>query len=245
MTIFCSISNKFIKSVSHAVFGKSLLQSSKFHATSEAEFEECKKLIPAWKGFIIPNIVWLPSLIIRKQENTNFTIVYLSRIHPKKGIEILMEAISKMNKKPLLKIAGTGENNYIHKLKREAKKLGIEDNVQWIGWQNRDEKFTVLMQADIFALTSYNENFANVVVEALHAGTPVLISDKIGISNFVKQHELGWICKPVAADIQLKLQDAIENSAARKKINACAPKIIAQYLSEKKLIPEYIRHYRF
>ena len=71
-------------------------------------------------------------------------------------------------------------------------------SIQWLGWQDREEKFVTLMQADLFVLTSYNENFANAVIEALHAGTPVLISGEVGVSSFVKKHDLGWICETTA-----------------------------------------------
>ena len=237
-------SKSFLKWASFYVFGRSLLKASRFHATSDAEYRECRKLIPGWDGFMIPNIVWLPPLHISKSSNKIFTIIFLSRIHPKKGIELLMEAISCMSGKPLLQIAGTGEEGYIRQLKLKAESLHITEHIEWLGWQNREEKFTRLMQADVFALTSYNENFGNVIMEALYAGTPVLISDKTGLSDFVIQHDLGWICKPDEADIKLKLCEAIDEVQKRHRISKSAPAIISDYLSQDKLIPEYLIQYR-
>jgi glycosyltransferase involved in cell wall biosynthesis len=193
---------------------------------------------------MVPNIVWLPDLNISKQPNKNFTVIFLSRIHPKKGIELLMKAISRMDERPVLQIAGTGEEKYIQKLKQKAKDMGIAEHIQWLGWQDRDEKFETLMQADLFALTSYNENFGNVVIEALHVGTPVLISDKIGLCTFVKDHEFGWICKPDIKQIQSKLTAAIRDTATRNDIGKSAPLIMQHCFSEEKLIPEYLTHYQ-
>jgi glycosyltransferase involved in cell wall biosynthesis len=237
-------SKVILKWLSYFAIGRSLLKTSLFHATSDAEFNECKQLIRQWKGFTIPNIVWLPPLNISKQPNKNFTIIFLSRIHPKKGIELLMKAISRMDEKPVLQIAGTGEEKYIEKLKQKAKDLDIAEHIQWLGWQDREEKFETLMQADLFALTSYNENFGNVVIEALHAGTPVLISDKIGLCNFVKDHKFGWICKPDIKQIQSKLSAAIKDTAARNDIGKSAPLIMQGCFSEEKLIPEYLARYQ-
>jgi glycosyltransferase involved in cell wall biosynthesis len=237
-------SKKLLKQFSHLAFGKSLLRATTFHATSIPEFYECRKFIDGWKGFMIHNIVWLPVLNISKQVNERFTIIFLSRIHPKKGIELLMEAISSMPIKPILKIAGSGDERYLQQLKQKAKELRISDNIEWLGWQGREEKFTAMMHADLFALTSYNENFGNVVIEALHAGTPVLISDTTGLSRFVKEQQLGWLCRPDVKDIQLKLEDAVAGVAMRDKITAAAPLMISDFFSEDKLVPEYIRHYR-
>jgi glycosyltransferase involved in cell wall biosynthesis len=237
-------SKSFLKWASFYVFGRSLLKASRFHATSDAEYRECRKLIPGWDGYMIPNIVWLPPLHISKSHNKIFTIIFLSRIHPKKGIELLMEAVSGINTPLIIKIAGSGEDKYIATLKRKAKALGIAENVHWLGWQNREKKFAELMQADLFALTSYNENFGNVVVEALYAGTPVLVSDETGLSDFVAVHKLGWVCKPRVKDIQSTLREAIKDKLKREEISKHAVLIIQRHFSEKEIIPQYIRHYQ-
>ncbi|MBS1745631.1 MAG: glycosyltransferase [Bacteroidetes bacterium] len=237
-------SKSILKKISFYGFGKSLLKSSVYHATSVAEAGECEKLIPGWKGFTIPNIVWLPAEHIEKKINDRFTIIFLSRIHPKKGIELLLEAISRLQVKPFLRIAGDGDDNYISELKSKTIFFGIENDVEWIGWQNREEKFHVLAQADLFALTSYNENFGNTVIESLYVGTPVLISDVTGLSDFVKENDLGWVCSTVVEDITLKIHEAMQDKMKRKTICKNAPAIVAEHFSEEKLIPEYIRHYR-
>ena len=213
------------------------------HATSEAELKECKKLIPGWQGFVIPNIIWLPDLNIQKKQNAVFAVLFLSRIHPKKGIELLMEAISLLNIHVCLQIAGTGEKAYIKSLKKKAKELGIENKIEWLGWKDRSEKFDVLMQADLFALTSYNENFANVVVESLHVGTPVLLSAEVGLSQFVLKQGLGWISGLGVHDIKKNIEAAVHNINQRKKIIQSAPSVIKKHFSEETLVPQYLKHY--
>lgn len=236
-------SKSYLKRITHGLIGKSLLKYATLHATSDAELSECNTLIPGWEGFMIPNLIWLPEIEIQKQGNKMFTIIFLSRIHPKKGIELLMEAISLLTIKVCLQIVGTGEKKYIKELKRKAKALKIEDQIEWLGWKNRDEKFSILMQADLFALTSYNENFANVVLESLHVGTPVLLSSGVGLSKFVDTHNLGWICALQPEDIRDKIEGAILNIEHRKKIMQSAPSIIKKYFSGEVLIPEYLHNY--
>ncbi len=236
-------SNSKKKRLMHHVIGRSLLKSTLLHATSEAELTECKKLIPGWKGFVIPNIIWLPELRIQKNQNAVFTILFLSRIHPKKGIELLMEAISLLDINICLEIAGIGEKPYIQTLNKKAKELGIENKTKWLGWKDRTEKFEILMQADLFALTSYNENFANVVVESLHVGTPVLLSAEVGLSRFVSEQALGWVCELQVQDIKKNIEAAVQNIHQRKRIIKSAPLIIKNHFSEEKLIPQYLYQY--
>lgn len=236
-------SNASVKQFIHTIVGKNLLRYGLLHATSEAEFTECKKIIPEWQGSIIPNIISLPQLKMYKNENRVFTIVFLSRIHPKKGIEFLMETISKLTIDVCLKIAGTGEENYTENLKLKAESLGIQNKLQWLGWQNRDEKFQTLIQADLFVLTSYNENFANVVIESLHVGTPVLITREVGLSGFVEEHNFGWVCTREPADIAKKIEAAIQDIERRKWINNNAPGVIQKHFSADTLIPPYVKLY--
>ena len=99
------------------------------------------------------------------------------------------------------------------------------------------------MQADLFALTSYNENFANVVIESLHVGTPVLLSQEVGLSQFVAENNLGWICTLSSEDIAQKIEAAIQETEKRERIKNCAPTIIQKYFSAEILIPQYLRLY--
>lgn len=232
-------SNSRLKQLAHNAGGLSLLKYMTLHATSAAEWEECRQVIPGWKAKLIPNLVSLPALNRRKTKNKAFTLLYLSRIHPKKGIELLMEAMAIMNEDVCLTIAGSGDEQYINELKEKAVMLGIAGKIQWPGWLNRDEKFEALMQADLFVLTSYNENFANVVIEALHVGTPVLLTRGVGLSKFVEENDLGWITEPEPGAIKNAFEKAIADDEKRARISETAPCIIQKNFSPSVLIPQY------
>lgn len=232
-------SNSKLKQLAHNAGGLSLLKYMTLHATSAAELEECRQVIPGWKAKLVPNLIWLPGLSRRKIKNEVFTLLCLSRIHPKKGIELLMEAIAMMGKNICLIIAGSGDEQYTRELKEKSVTSGIANKIRWSGWLNRGEKFEALMQADLFALTSYNENFANVVIEALHVGTPVLLSEGVGLSRFVEENDLGWITKPEPVAIKNALEKAIANDEKRARINEIAPCIIQKNFSPSILIPQY------
>jgi glycosyltransferase involved in cell wall biosynthesis len=235
--------NSSIKHKLHNLFGRRLLKGTIYNATSEQEYLECKTLIPGWKGFTIPNIIDLPDMDIVKVNNSVFTISFLSRIDPKKGLEFVFEAISLLNFKVRLRIAGVGDDDYIKTLKALANDYAITDQIEWIGWVGPDRKFQELMAADLFILASYNENFANVVIESLYVGTPVLISGQVGLASYVEENDLGWVVDLNAQDVANKINAAALVSDKRLRINTDAHKQIKDEFSARVLVKKYLDVY--
>lgn len=236
--------NTKMKKLIHATVGRSALSKSWFHATAISEYDECRKIIDGWKGFVEPNILTLPDLDIERQDNEVFTLIFMSRIHPKKGIEILFHAISQLNFPVILKIAGSGEEEYVADLKNLAAELGIAEKITWLGWLDRDQKFKALMHADLFVLVSLNENFANVVVESLHMGTAVLLSEDVGLSGFVESHDMGWVTSLAPADVAQKLNAAYHENDKRNRIKIQGRSFIESNFSAFKLITNYVEEYQ-
>jgi glycosyltransferase involved in cell wall biosynthesis len=232
------------KKLIHKLVGRKILARCRLHATAYSEYVECRKLIPGWEGFVLPNIITLPDFEISKSINEVFTVTFLSRIHPKKGLEKLFEAISRLDINLKLKIAGDGDEGYIKDLKSLVATLGIDKKVEWLGWIDREEKFRELNNADLFILVSLNENFANVVIESLHMGTAVLISEDVGLSAFVKEKNMGWISTLDVENIAEKLKEAYDDKQKRAFIRDQGRKIIEQEFCEDVLIDQYIKEYK-
>ncbi|TDQ09995.1 XrtY-associated glycosyltransferase XYAG1 [Pedobacter metabolipauper] len=231
------------KKMIHQTVGRWALSKCTFHATAPSEYEECQGVIPGWKGFIAPNLLTLPDLAVTKVKNEVFTLIFMSRIHPKKGIEILFDAISRLKVRVRLKIAGTGDEEYIKQLKAAAQDLGIAACIEWLGWVDRENKFKQLMSADLFVLVSLNENFANVVVEALHVGTPVFLSEDVALSAFVKQYDQGWVTTLAVEDVTEKLTQAINDRDKSAEINNNSQNLIREHFSVVKVIGDYVSAY--
>jgi glycosyltransferase involved in cell wall biosynthesis len=70
-----------------------------------------------------------------------------------------------------------------------------------------------------------------------------LVSREVGLSGFVKENDLGWICTLEPEDIANKIEAAIHDVEKRKRINHCAPGIIQTHFSAEKLIPQYLQLY--
>lgn len=228
----------------HKLIGRAALAKCVFHATSRVEYDECEKLIPGWKGFLAPNILSFPDITVHKEPNDVFTILFLGRIDHKKGIEFVLEAMAKLDTKVILNVCGSGEEDYITELKNLSDRLNVSDQVNWLGWKSNDEKFTLLMQADLLVLISYNENFANVVIESLYMGTPVLISEHVGLADFVKDEDMGWVCALDSGSVTDTLNQAVLDIEKLKRINDTGRASILEHFSEDMTIKKYIDQYQ-
>ncbi|TDG35285.1 glycosyltransferase [Pedobacter changchengzhani] len=172
-----------------------------------------------------------------------FKLIFLSRIEEKKGLELLFEALAKLKFTWELTIAGSGEEEYVESLMTKVKSLKLDAKVNWVGQVNNDAKFNLLAQHDLMVLTSYNENFANVVVESLSVGTPVLISNKVGLADYVKENNFGWITNLEAKQIGEEIEKAFVDIQSRNLIRENAPTTIAHDFSAH-LVDRYIQLYQ-
>lgn len=122
--------------------------------------------------------------------------LFLSRVHPKKGIDLLIEAIAKFTELPsdfVLVIAGPVSDAYKKQLTDLSNKLGVSGKILWVGMLQGDDKWGAFYAADVFILPSHQENFGIVVAEALSTGTPVLISNKVNIWREIKASGAGFV----------------------------------------------------
>lgn len=122
--------------------------------------------------------------------------LFLSRIHEKKGCDLLIEAFSKVAKQDNrlhLVIAGPDQRGLGAALKTKAEKLGIADRITWPGMLQGDLKWGAFYAAEVFCLPSHQENFGIVVAEALACGRPVLISNKVNIWREIKSDQSGFV----------------------------------------------------
>ena len=245
--------NSTIKNIFHRVIGKALLRQFHFHVSTEKEKQDILKIIQPKSITIIPNFVNLGSVpnplkTENCQQNTEtllpFKLLFLSRIEEKKGLDILFRALRNLNISYHLTIAGTGKADYINWLKALATQFNLTSKITWIGQQDNDEKFTVLAAHDLMVLPSHDESFANVVIESLSVGTPVLVSSKVGLVDYVKANNFGWVCENTPAYLAETLELALKDKEKRKMISSKASQQIASDFDDQHLIAQYLQLYK-
>nr|WP_262889358.1 glycosyltransferase [Pedobacter sp. SG908] len=183
-------------------------------------------------------------LAIDNSDTTVFRLIFLSRIEEKKGLELLFDALSLLDINWQLSIAGSGKEGYVESLKLKAENLKLNPRINWIGQVTDQDKYNLIAKHDLLVLTSFNENFANVVIESLSVGTPVLISDRVGLSDYVREQQLGWVCTLEVSDIKEKLINAYHAQKVREKMKQAAPEVIRRDFNDKALAKRYLELYR-
>jgi glycosyltransferase involved in cell wall biosynthesis len=139
-------------------------------------------------------------------------VLFLSRLHYKKGVDLLIPAFAQANlANAVLVIAGPGESDYTAKLQQLAAQHNITDRIFFTGMLRGRDRIEALVDADLFVLPSYQENFGIAVVEAMAAGKPVLISDQVNIHDQITLHQLGAVVPtqidPLAKQLSLLMND--------------------------------------
>jgi glycosyltransferase involved in cell wall biosynthesis len=188
-----------------------LKKAAAIHATCEMEETNIREL-----GFtnhipVIPNGIDLSKI---PEPKTNFgakKIVFLSRIHLKKGIELLIDAWSDIDSYEwTLEIAGEGEPYYINQLKQKIQSKNIS-NISFVGPQYGKAKWYFLKSADIFILPTYSENFGIVIAEALATGIPVITTTGTPWEE-LHTHNCGWWIELSVKNLIHTLKEAMSSS---------------------------------
>jgi len=149
-------------------------------------------------------------------------VLFLSRIHPKKGVDLLIEgfaAVAPMDPRLQLVIAGPDQVGWQAQLQQRAAALGIAERITWPGMLGGDLKWGAFRAAELFCLPSHQENFGVVVAEALACGLPVAIAEHVNISAEVSAAGAGlvhadtvagttealrqWLAMPAAEQVQM------------------------------------------
>lgn len=179
-----------------------------YHATSPDEYEDTRRVGLTAPVAIIPNGVDIPQLPNDVQKVKR--IVYLSRIDPVKGLDLLLpawNAIASEFSDWELVIAGPLTGDYPKSVQAMAENLGTP-RIKFVGQVLGEEKHALLSTASLFVLPSYSENFGMAVAEALAHGTPVITTTGTPWSD-LKQKNCGWCISPEENKLKETLVEAL------------------------------------
>jgi len=236
--------NSFIKNLIHRCLGLPLLKRSYIHTTSAIELAAIKSIGATKNICNIPNFIKLGKLnqYVDDKPDASLKLIFFSRIEEKKGLDILLNALKTVTIPYTLTIAGGGDDSYIDQLKKLAAENNIADKISWIGFQGAD-KFDLLAKHDLMILPSHDENFGNVVIESLSVGTAVLISENVGLADYVAENNMGWICQTNAASLSDAINRIGNHNPELKNIREFAPAKVRDDFNEDNLVKKYIEMY--
>lgn len=153
-------------------------------------------------------------------------LLFLGRIHSKKGCDLLIEAFAGVaNAEPTLQLvmAGPDQTGWAARLRSSARTLGVADRISWPGMLRGEMKWGAFYSAEAFVLPSHQENFGIAVAEALGCGLPVLISDKVNIWREIHSHRAGLVAPDTLEGTKELLGEwLLLTSAQRENMGHCA-----------------------
>ncbi len=166
-----------------------------FHATAGSEYDDIRRLGFRQPVAIIPNGIDVPENAPFLGRKAGRTLLFLSRVHPTKGIELLLEAWAALqdeHRQWEVRIVGPGDPDYLLRLRELALKLRAE-RVTFEGPLYGRDKDEAYRSADLFVLPTHSENFGMAVAEALAAGVPVITTRGAPWSGLVDQRAGWWV----------------------------------------------------
>ena len=187
-------------------------QASLFHATALAETEDLRALGLSQPIAVVPNGVEIPSTLSENPDTSEKRALFLSRIHPKKGLPMLLDAWAALRPSGwTLELVGPSENGHRAELEAQANELGVTDSVTFSGPVPDTDKWHKYAAADLFVLPTYSENFGIVVAEALAAQVPVLTTTGTPWRE-LETYDCGWWVDPTLDAIKEALSTALRQS---------------------------------
>jgi glycosyltransferase involved in cell wall biosynthesis len=141
-------------------------------------------------------------------------VLVLSRLHPKKGLDVFVEAFASLVREKdfnhwRLVLAGEGSDAFVQKLKDKVSIHQAQHVVFFAGWLEGDDKDAFLRHASLLALPSFQENFGLCVLEAMAVGVPVLVSPQVNLAPDIQAAGAGWTVPIERAGLCQALAEAL------------------------------------
>lgn len=206
----------------HLYQRRDLETATLFIATAAQEAESVRRLGLRQPVAIIPNGVDMPIFRRSGVQTGSFpdsphTAIFLSRIHPKKGLPNLIEAWGRLRPKHWrLRVAGPDEGAHLAEVMQRIRRLGLEDSVEYVGEVDGETKAALFESADLFLLPSFSENFGVVIAESLAYGVPVITTRGTPWEGLM-HHGCGWWIEPTVDALTEALSEALSMDSATLK----------------------------
>ena len=163
-------------------------------ATAEMEREHILQLGWNDRVSVVENGIDVTAIEVKKSWQLPRRLLFMSRLHPKKGLELVLQALVE-HPEFSLTVAGRGDVSYRAYLEKLTVELQLEDRVSFVGDVYDEEKWALLRSSDAVVLPSYSENYGLIIAEALASGVPVITTTETPWQS-VQRAQCGWWVQP-------------------------------------------------
>lgn len=212
--------SKVLKSVVHQLFETANFRATKlWRALTEKEAGQIRN-----QGISAPIVVAANGIHLEQWDRTvpdtlptkeKKRLLFLGRIHPKKGLPMLVDAWQSLpseRKDWELIIAGPDELGHKRELENKIRNYSLDEEIKFIGTVTGGEKKAWLESSDLFILPSYSEGFSIAILEGMAARLPVLATSQCNFPE-ISSEGGGWVCEPELDSLKKELAKALSSSA--------------------------------
>lgn len=235
---------------------RNLDAARRVHATAQAEAEQSRKWIPHERIAVVPCAVDLapfaeppePEIFLARHPEVDAgrpCVLFLSRLHPKKGVDILIEAIGLLRQRNVdcqLLIAGSGDASYSRHLRRLSEKR-VPD-AHFLGLVTGAQKLALYRFADLLALPTSQENFGLVIPEALALETPVVTTRGTDIWPELEASGASVIVEKTAEAFAGAIGDLLADEPLRRRMGRVGRRWVFDWLEPRRIAAQYEQLYR-
>jgi glycosyltransferase involved in cell wall biosynthesis len=175
-------------------------------------------------------------------------LIFLGRIHPKKGLERLLTVLPEISRRHpsiLLIIAGDGEQSDVRNLKTLVQSRNLGSHVLFTGMVEGQAKWSALACAEVFILPSRQENFAISVAEAMHSGVPVVITNKVNSWPLVEKVQAGFVIEEDNAELGIakRLDELLSDPDKARRMGSRGKNFAKEHFSWQRVTKDMISLY--
>ncbi len=228
-----------------------LAAASGLHFTSKEEARISERFGVKTRDIILPLGVNPPPVISQAPQGSEHKprILFLSRIEPKKGLEILIPALEKlfmggMEFEFILAGSNPQDPDYEAKIYQQIQQSPLAECTTLTGFVTGEKKAKLLQTADLFVLPSYYENFGIAVAEAMVNAVPVVISKGVQIWPDIQQAAAGWVGVCEVNEIANLIQTALQNAPERSRRGSNGQAYAREHYSWKAIAAQMVQAYQ-
>ena len=164
-------------------------------------------------------------------EGWRLRVGFLGRLHPKKNLDLVIDAVARLPDHVMLVVAGGGP--LLERMQRHAERRGVQERVEWLGFVSPDERTEFLERIDVLVMPSTFESFGMSAAEAMLEGVPVIVSEATGIAEVIRRHSAGVVVPPDVASVAAAIERLDGDRGALAALAVAGPHAVRDELSLK------------
>ena len=173
-------------------------------------------------------------------------LLFVGRLSRQKGLDLLLGAFARLARERedlWLVLAGPDPDGYGAQLRTLSESLGIQQRTVFPGLLTHDMKLAAFVDAELFVLPSYAENFGAVTTEALACGLPVVISDQVNIHREMAAAGVGTVVQCSVDSVASGITSALADATLRSRIATLGPALVTAHYTWDAIVPTLVAKY--